>query len=73
MFGVLCIHAASSVMRVWLLGDVCGVPKMAMAPLWQLALHALCCVAAIMIVCSLIDFVRQKWIEAPFFAKCFKS
>lgn len=72
MFGVLCIHAASDAMRLWLWRDVCRVPMMAVPSpiaLWQFALHAVGCVVAIMVVCVLIDLARQKWIESPVFKK----
>lgn len=69
MFGVLLIHASSDAMRLWLWQHVCRVPEMAHASLWLLATHALGCVVAIMIVCSLIDLARQKWIEKPIFEK----
>lgn len=64
MFGVLCIHAASNAMRTWLWQHICRVPEMANAPLPILALHAVGCVLAIMLICSLIDLARQKWIES---------
>lgn len=65
MFGVLCIHAESDAMRTWLWNHLCRVPEMAHTPLWILALHAFGCVVAIMVVCSLIDLVRQRWFEKP--------
>lgn len=67
MFGVLCIHAASAAMRFWLWRVVCRVPDYAHANFGILALHATCCVVSIMVVCCLIDLVRQRWIERPFF------
>lgn len=73
MFGVLCIHAASNAMRTWLWRHICRVPEMACVPLWLLAAHALGCVLIIMVVCSLIDFARQKWVEAPMFKKYFNG
>lgn len=67
MFGVLCIHAASDAMRVWLWRIICRVPDYAHASLGVLALHATCCIVSIIVVCCLIDLVRQRWIEKPFF------
>ena len=67
MFGVLCIHAASDAMRFWLWRVACRVPNYAHENLGILALHAVGCVLSIMIVCSLIDLARQRWIEKPFF------
>lgn len=73
MFGVLCIHAASDAMRTWLWRMVCRVPEMAAAPFGTLFGHAVLCVTAILILCSLIDLVRQRFIEKPFFEKVFQS
>jgi hypothetical protein len=65
-FGVFMIHANSDTMRQWLWQDVCdnvGVYHSAWMPL-----HAIACVVIIFVVCSLIDMLRIRWIEKPFFS-----
>ena len=63
MFGVLCIHAASDSMRVWLWQYVCHVPEVVCAPLSTLVAHAVGCVLAVIIVGALIDLLRQHFVE----------
>ena len=64
-FGVVLIHGNSDTMRRWLWVDtldVIGHYNSAFMPL-----YAVSCVAAIYIVCTLIDQLRMKLIEKPFF------
>lgn len=64
-FGILLIHAHSDAMRRWLWKDICnnvGVYHAAWMPL-----HAVGCVVAIFAICSLIDLLRIRFIEKPFF------
>lgn len=64
MFGVLCIHAASDPMRKWLWNDCCRVGgAYSFFSAAYLLLHALSCVAIIMVVCAGIDLMRG-WIMA---------
>jgi len=55
-FGVLLIHANSSTMRQWLWKDVCKVVKVYESG--NCILHAILCVLAIYVVCTLIDMLR---------------
>lgn len=64
-FGVLLIHANSDTMREWLWQDVCnniGAYGYAWMPL-----HAISCVSIIFILCSIIDMLRIRFVEDPFF------
>ena len=65
-FGVLLIHANSDAMRQWLWRDILHNVEAFSQP-WVF-LHTVCSVAAVFTVCSLIDLIRIKWIETPFFA-----
>ena len=53
-FGVLLIHTSSDAMRSWLWGDVCKVKYVFHFPFYKLL---------VFIICSIIDIVRQKFIE----------
>lgn len=64
-FGVLLIHANSDVMRQWLWGDILHNVD-AYASEW-LVIHAIFSVAAIYVICTIIDFLRIQFIEKPFF------
>ena len=64
-FGVLLIHANSDTMRRWLWADV--LDNVGMYDSSYMILHALISVAGVFVVCSLIDMLRIKFIEAPFF------
>ena len=66
-FGVLLIHASSDAMREWLWQDVCKVPDM-YGSSW-LVLHAIGCVLAVFIVCTVIDWLRIRFLEKPFMKK----
>lgn len=60
-FGVLLIHANSDTMRQWLWKDVCNGVNVYERDYW--GLHAIGCVVAIYIICSLIDMFRIRFIE----------
>lgn len=62
-FGVLCIHANGDAMRQWLWKDVCN--NMGAYQTNYTVLHAVCCVAVIYMVCTLIDHVRIRFLEPP--------
>lgn len=64
-FGVLLIHANSDAMRQWLWCDFLNNVKAYYSP--YLVLHAVGSVIAIYIICTIIDIMRIKFIENPFF------
>lgn len=64
-FGVLLIHAHSDAWRVFLWHDLAQVPSMINAPLWQLILHAAIWAPLVFIVCSMIDYLRLRYLEPP--------
>ena len=66
-FGVLLIHASSDTMRRWLWQDVCNVPEMLHAPMGTLIAQAIAVPIVIFTACSLIDFLRRRYIERPLF------
>ena len=64
-FGVLLIHANSDTMRQWLWKDTLN--NVGAYGLSWMPLHAIGSVLGVFIMCSLIDLVRIKCIERPFF------
>ncbi len=64
-FGVLMIHANSDTMRRWLWRDVLN--NVGMYSSEWLVLHAVGSVICIYVVCTLIDYLRIRFIEKPFF------
>lgn len=71
-FGVLMIHANSDTMRKWLWRDIFNNLNAFNSTLIYFICHALVVVILVYIVCTLIDMVRIKCIEEPFF-KCLKK
>lgn len=73
-FGVLLMHANSDAMRHWLWVDVLDNVG---AYQGNIYLHAILSVLGIYIVCTMIDYLRIRFIEKPFFKwydnKCFKD
>ena len=65
MFGVLLIHANSSVMRQWLWHDLLDVTGHFHSSLYWL--YSIMAVVAVFGVCVLIDWVRIRIIEKPLF------
>lgn len=65
-FGVLLIHANSDAMRQWLWKDILDNVGMYDNGKW-IYLHSIASVFAIFIICAVIDILRQKFIEKPFF------
>lgn len=63
--GVLLIHANSDAMRKWLWGDV--INSVGHYSDRYMPLYAICCVVAVFIICIVIDVLRKKVIEPPFF------
>lgn len=66
-FGVLLIHANSDAMRQWLWKDLVDCVGHYYLPPFQLICYFSVCVISIFIVCTLIDWIRIKTIEEPFF------
>ena len=66
-FGVLLIHANSDAMRQWLWKDAVDCVGHYNLPPFQLVLYILSSVVIIFIVCTIIDIIRIKLIEKPFF------
>jgi hypothetical protein len=64
-FGVLLIHANSDYMRQWLWGDLLDNVRAYSSP--YLALHAVGSVIAVYVICTVIDLLRIRLIERPFF------
>ncbi len=65
-FGVLLVHAISPTMRQWLWVDFLKNVEMYNSPL--LYLHAVGSVLGIFVVACIIELLRVKFIEKPFFA-----
>lgn len=64
-FGVLLIHANSETMRKWLWTDLLKNTEHFSSDF--MPLYAFICVIAIFIVCCIIDQLRIKFLEKPFF------
>ncbi|MBQ8391251.1 MAG: acyltransferase [Clostridia bacterium] len=64
-FGVLLIHANSDTMRKWLWYDV--LDNAGMFNSQWLIVHMVTSVIVIYIVCTIIDYLRIKFLEKPFF------
>lgn len=64
-FGVLCIHANSDTMRRWLWQDVLRVSDLLTTNIAVLIVISLITPITIFIVCSLIDSLYRKFVEAP--------
>lgn len=62
-FGVLMIHANSSTMRRWLWHDVCN--NVGAYETGNVVVHAILCVVAIYMVCTIIDMARIRFVEGP--------
>ena len=65
MFGVLLIHANSDTMRQWLWQDLLDNVRWFATD--YAVVHALASVAGIFVVCVVIDFLRQRFVEEPLF------
>ena len=64
-FGVFCIHACSDTMRQWLWRDTLKNNEYFARTAGYV--HIIAAVAAVFTVCALIDAVRIRYIEKPFF------
>lgn len=67
-FGVLLIHANSNAMRKWLWQDTIDVVNAFSLPILRFALYCVLSVLAIFMIAIIIDWVRIKLLESPFFA-----
>lgn len=65
-FGVLLIHANSDTMRQWLWGDTLN--NVGMYGTDMMVIHAVSAVLGVYIVCTVIDMLRIRFIEKPFFS-----
>lgn len=65
-FGVFLIHTRGDTMRQWLWKDVCNNVGFFDSP--YLVVHAVGVVLAVFTACTIIDQVRIKFVEKPFFA-----
>lgn len=63
IFGVLQIHANSDAMRTWLWGDVLKNDIVYFSE-W-LMIHSFGSVIGVFLICSIIDLLREKFIENP--------
>ena len=64
-FGVLLIHANSDTMRQWLWRDI--LDNVGMYDSAWMPVHAIGSVIGIFILCTIIDYMRIKFIETPLF------
>ena len=62
-FGVLLIHAHSDAERMFLWHDLAHVPEMIQAPFGELVLHAAGWAILVFVVCSMIDYLRLRYLE----------
>lgn len=66
-FGVLLIHANSVTMRQWLWLDTIDCVGHYEMPLGQLIVYSCLSVIVIFVICTIIDIIRIKVLEEPFF------
>lgn len=66
-FGVLLIHANSDAMRTWLWRDIVDCVGHLNLSLTGLILYSIGTTSAIFIICTVIDILRIRFIETPFF------
>ena len=64
-FGVFCIHTCSDAMRRWLWQDTLKNIEFYSRP--TIYLHIICAVIAVFAVCAVIDALRIRFLEKPFF------
>lgn len=66
-FGVLLIHANSDAMRQWLWKDTVDCVGHYTLPLGELILYSIGIVLSVFFTCVIIDRIRIKFLEEPFF------
>lgn len=67
-FGVLLVHANSDAMRKLLWGDLLDVPGAYALPLPLLVLHAVASTFGVFAICSLLDWLRLRFVEPRYMA-----
>lgn len=72
-FGVLLIHAANDGMRTWLWGDLLNVPGLYVRPFGVMVAYAVLTPICVFVICSLIDYLRIRFVERPIMKKFFSS
>ena len=70
-FGILLIHANSDTMRTWLWKDICNNVYFYNSQYFYL--HAILTVLIIFTICSIIDYLRIKFVEIPTFNLLYKK
>lgn len=66
-FGVLLIHSNSAAMRNWLWSEVFDIVGQFSKPIAQLVLYSLVVITVVFFLCIIIDRLRIRFIEEPFF------
>ncbi len=66
-FGVLLIHAATDGMRKWLWQDFINVPAAYSSDLGWLVCYSIIVVLGVLGTCSVLDYLRIRLVEEPFF------
>lgn len=66
-FGILCIHASSDAMRIFLWKDLFNVSDHYSIPLPDLVLYSMATIVGVFVICMLIDMFRIRFIEKPVF------
>lgn len=66
-FGVLLIHAATDGMRKWLWQDFVNVPSAYSLSLPALVAYSVIVVIGVFAVCSVLDYLRIRFVERPVF------
>ncbi len=66
-FGVLLIHANSNAMRQWLWKDTVDCVGAYSMSLSSLIFYSLAVVVSVFVICAIIDIIRIKLLETPFF------
>lgn len=69
-FGVLLIHANSDTMRTWLWRDTLSNVGYYAGSNIMLIVHSLISVILVYSLCTIIDWLRIKFLEKPFFSQC---
>lgn len=64
-FGIFLIHTCGDTMRQWLWRDVLNNVAYYYSP--YMPIHAIASVLAVFLVCMVIDYMRARFIEKPFF------
>jgi hypothetical protein len=68
-FGVLLIHANSDAMRTWLWCDTLNNVGIFSSPTLVVIVHSIISVLLVYSFCTVIDWLRIKFLEQPFFSR----